>query len=188
MQRKLLILLFALVGLTSPAQADVLVPGTAPVRHKFEIRGLDQAPAGTKFFLFPAYMGGGPTQIFDGEPFSFYKFCDPKIYAYTGALPEFEDERVVPDLPASEFELSLTSAVKESSATRAITTVYQFDGIEGDVVKLSLVSDTHFDADGNEIAAGTSRMNMAWLCLPCLGLLLLGGIVVRGRRKPAVQA
>jgi len=178
--------LAALTALAAPASADVLPPGTAPVDHQFVVRGLEHAPEGTRFFLYPAHFEADARVIADGEPFSFYKFCTPRLYACSGEVPEYEGWTAQPDLPASAFAFEEVSAVPDTSATRAIRTVYEFRGIEGGVVQLERVSETRYDAAGREIGAATSRMDPRWFWLPGPGLLLLGALAVRRLRRVAV--
>jgi len=180
------LLLAALATLTVPASADILMPGTAPVAHRFEVRGLERLPEGTRLFAYPVGFGEEALELTEGRPFAFYKFCSPRIYACSGEFPQLEDPLAEPDLPASAFALERVHALPDTSATRAIHTVYELRGIEGDVVQLGVISEVRYDAEGREVGAAASRMDPRWLWLPGPGLLLLGALAVGRRRRVAV--
>lgn len=176
-----------------PAQADILMPGTKGISHTFEIQGLEEAPEGTTLFAYPTHFSGG-CEVHEGSPFTFYKFCSPRLYAITGPLPTTPDgdlEPLLEGLPASEQVFSIVSSVPEWSATESIHTVYNFAGIEDGVIRLQLTSETHRGADGQPLALGGGTIQRGalggWLVLPAVGALILAGSVVR-RRRAAVSA
>lgn len=205
---RILIATLALLA-AAPGNADVLVPGTKGITHTFEIRGLDQAPEGTRFFAYPTYFTG-LTQVTNGKAFSFYKFCKPRIYATKGDLPVIPDgssmpdmESIAPGLPVSAMGFVKVSNLPEWSETDRIHTVCKFQGIEDGLVLLVLASEIHYDADGNVVSEthyDTDRedadatdirrpvlrnggFDSAWLALPIAGTLALGAGLLRRRRK-----
>jgi len=176
-----------------PAQADILMPGTKSISHTFEIRGLDAAPRGTTLFAYPTQFWGS-TEVREGRPFTFYKFCSPRLYATAGPIPTAPDGDLDPllrDLPASELTFDRVSALPEWSATESIKTVYRFAGIEDGVIRLELVSQTHHDAQGEPVSPGGSILRRGvqggWILLPAVGALVLGARVTR-RRRGALSA
>jgi hypothetical protein len=175
-------LLLALLLTAPAAHADILPNGHAKVRHTFEVRGLEDAPEGTRFFAYPTDMSGGSQRITSGTPFSWYKFANPRIYAtQSETWPDFAGDDAELGLPVSDGSFDLVSSVPERRATREIRTVYAFKGIEGDRVILELLSETHFDGDGNQVAPGAIRgLRLAWFLLPALAA---AGLVLLARRR-----
>lgn len=176
--------LFAcLLLLTAPLCADILPDGHAPVTHEILILGLDTAPEGTHFAVFPTSMSGGWTRIENGVPFHFYKFCDPHLYAFTGeAPPTFTEDDAPAGLPVSSVSFSRVSSVDERRATRAIRTIYRFGGLHETHIKLTLESETHYDAEGRPVSPTARRsIPRAWYALSGIGLALIVILVQRKR-------
>jgi len=208
------VLITILAFLLAPlGHADLLTVGTKSVRHTFEVRGLDRAPQGMRFFAYPTSFTG-LTEVEDGRKFSFYKLCTPHIYATEGDLPVIPDEGMIPDLesispglPVSALGLSRVSSLPEWSETARIHTVLEFQGIEDGLVLLTLASETHYDAEGavvSEANYDTGRepvvdtdllepvvqgggFDRSWLALPVVGALALGAGLLR-RPRPQVSA
>jgi hypothetical protein len=205
---RILITILALL-LAPLGHADLLMAGTKGIRHTFEVRGLDRAPEGMRFFAFPTSFTG-LTELEDGRAFSFYKLCTPHIYATEGDLPVipenagmFDLESIAPGLPVSAMGLSRVSSLPEWSATDRIHTVCEFQGIEDGLVLLVLASETHYDAKGKVVSethydtgreAGddtdlrepvvrSGGFDRTWLALPFAGAMALGAGLLRRRRK-----
>ena len=144
----MLALLLTLTCQPAPAVPDIIFPGSHGVTHDFVIEGIDRAPAGTRFFLFPVRGDGFVQEVVDGEPFRFYKLFKPRVYATRGELPSYENRGVTPELPASTIALQMVSSVKDADPLDSLRTVYEFQGIENDVVKLELVEELRYGKDG----------------------------------------
>ncbi|MAB79896.1 MAG: hypothetical protein CMJ89_11140 [Planctomycetes bacterium] len=169
--------------LCAPLHADCILVGYKGVSHTFEIRGLGDAPEGTRFCAYPVYIGEGPMSIEDGEHFSFYKSVSPRIYAYQGDLPVFDGIDRNHGLAVSDVELHLVSAVPEWQATYAIHTIYQFQGIEEDRVLLELMYETHYGAECDVVGAGDALLSSAWPLLPIASVLAILGLALRRRLR-----
>lgn len=178
-----LLLTLALLLSAPQARADILPGDHTGVKHTFEVRGLEQAPEGTRFFAYPTDMLGGARWITDGEPFRWYKFAHPRIYAGnqdTGLM--FEDSDLELDLPVSATPLDLVSSVPSRHRTREIRTVYTFRGLKDGHVLLELLSETRYDGNGKEVSSGSGRiLPRAWTALPLLAIFGLVHVVRRRR-------
>ncbi len=172
----------ASIALAAPAAADVLLPGTRPVRHELV---LEPSPhfAEHDFVAAPVRGFGGFTRIEPGVPFTFSSKYGTRLYAIEpGAeCPEGYDPPHGPALAriaraSGPIPLAQVASVPLSSTLESLTTRLRIRSIADGVLELEVV-DTERERD---------RGLIAWyVLLPIAGLLGLGWLVRRRPRKAA---
>jgi hypothetical protein len=192
----IILTLVALMARPAPVGADILLPGTHGVSHQILIEGLEAFPDRT-FVLYPTHVGddaAGVSRILaPGEPVSFYKLVQPRIYAFPGRLASvgpltkasFED----PTLPRTEIALELISSAPDGDPTRKVHTTYRVTGIEGATVAMTEVGELRFDQQGDPVGpAAISRANViSMIAVAAVGAALLV-LIVHRRRQAAAPA
>lgn len=164
--------LFLALLLASLAPADVLSSHNhVKVDHDIFIHGLERAPEDVHFEL--PWMGNGMwVDVTPGEPVPYHKGPDPRLHARRSGSDEA--------YAISDLVLPRISEIKKRSLTRRVVTEYEFLGIEGEVIQMKLLSQVHYDEEGNEVRPRAWRLHPGWYGLSGIALLFL---VWKGRQQ-----
>ncbi|MDG2149824.1 MAG: hypothetical protein P8N09_09890 [Planctomycetota bacterium] len=166
-------------------QPDVILQGTQPLNHSYSFVGLDAFPE-HRFLIVPQNFGAWQA-IEEGEPVSWYKFSDTRLYAVDLDF-EVPPPETTPDLallkgfPKSTIEMGIESALPLGSLADSRKTVYRVVALSEAEVELELVSDEYLNASGEIVSPTPTSALVSYLpYLAGVGLILL--IVIRRRRR-----
>jgi len=172
---RLAALLGAALAAAPAAAQEVLPEGHAPLRHEIAIDGLDAAPEGTRFVVYPATAGGVATVASNMQPLALEPGVEARLYAVPADAPDELDPEALAELPRSEVTFTIQASVPEARRARNLQQVYAFEGIADGVVELSLKAEQHYDANDQPVAADAVREETSPLLVVLLGA---GGVAL----------
>jgi hypothetical protein len=163
----------------APAAADVLAPGTRPVRHELV---LEHSPHFSEhdFVAAPVRGFGGCTRIVPGVPFTFSSKYGTRIFAIEPGA-DCPEEHEGPEGPAvqriarasGEIPVTEVSSVPVTSTVQGLTTRLVIAKISDGVIRLEVV----------ERETARNRSLVAWLALTFgIGLVGMAWMARRTRR------
>jgi hypothetical protein len=161
----LLILVLALMALPA-VNADVLMPGTKGVGYCFRISNIEDYP--DYEFVMYGDLVSGLSRITPGECVSFYKFDQPKIYAFD--KNEFENFKETAEFDgihnynrskaleyisqahegfyASDLEINDYGTVDESNPLDSVEDIFTIKSLAGNKVEIEKTSVVYTYEDG----------------------------------------
>ena len=174
---RLLAVLAALIAAAPAGARDLIPPGHRPVVHELAFDRLE-LPPGTRLVATPVRGFGGVEEVQAGAPFRFSSKYGTTFFL----VPENEDV-VAPEPGHGLGHPSAAPPVGEirslplvNPVARVLTTL-AFDGVEAGELRLSVVNEERFDANGEPVGPGSYA--------PWIAVLLLGVIAVHklGQRR-----
>lgn len=177
---RLAVALAALLVAAPAGARDLIPPGHRPVVHELVFDRLE-LPPGTRLVATPVRGFGGVEEVQAGTPFRF----SSKYGTAFHLVPEGE-EVTAPgrdlDHPSAAPPVGEIRSLPLVNPVARVLTTLALDGAEAGELRLSVVNEERFDANGEPVGPGSYA---PWIAVLLLGVIAVHKLGQRRRRASA---